>query len=157
MKKKYLCSLLSSKKHVLFYVMVAALSGILGTTQAQSLSNIEVENAIKADGKYAMLVQTSRHLRGAITVGAEMRENSPDMQFVITMAGPVVKELAEDESLVEAIKTAKEHGIELIACEFAMKRLNIEKRDYHSYIQTTPNVYRYMFGIQEIGYKILTL
>lgn len=73
------------------------------------------------------------------------------------MAGPVVKELAENGSLKESIEIAKKYGIKLVVCEFATNRLDIKKADYPSYIQTTPNVYRYMFDMQEIGFKVLSL
>lgn len=138
-------------------VLISLLLGIFGTVQARSLTNIEIENAIRKDGKYAILAQSSRHLTGAVIVGAEIKKDFPDVQFVVGMAGPVVKELAEDESLKETVETAKKNGIKLIVCEFAMNRLNVKKTDYDSYIQTTPNVYRFMFGIQEIGFKILSL
>lgn len=146
------------KKHVLIIASLAIfLLGVFGTVQAQSLTNIEIENAVKKDGKYAILAQSSRHLTGAVLAGAEIKEDFPDVQFVVGMAGPVVKELAEDEDLKEAVETAKRYGIKLIVCEFAMNRLNVKKTDYDGYIQTTPNVYRYMFGIQEVGFKILSL
>lgn len=146
------------KKHVLIIASLAIfLLGVFGTVQAQSLTNIEIENAVKKDGKYAILAQSSRHLTGAVLAGAEIKEDFPDVQFVVGMAGPVVKELAEDESLKETVETVKKNGIKLIVCEFAMNRLNVKKTDYDAYIQTTPNVYRYMFGIQEIGFKILSL
>lgn len=145
------------RKYILFGVMMTCLLGMLNTVQAQSITNIEIENSVKKDGKYAILAQTSRHFIGAVTVGAEIKESNPDVQFVVGMAGPVVKELAEDEKLKETIEIAKTYDIRLVVCEFAMNKLNVKKSDYHSYIQTTPNVYRLMFGIQELGFKMLNL
>lgn len=72
-------------------------------------------------------------------------------------AGALVKELANDKTLKPSIETAKEHGVKPVVCQFARKRLDVKKSDYDAYIQTTPNVYRYMFGLQEIGFKVLSL
>lgn len=150
-------SLIVAKKYLILSAIIGALFFSLDTVQAQSLTNVEIENSVKKDGKYAILAQSARHLTGAVLVGAEMKESHPEIQFVIGMAGDVVKDLAEDQSLKETVEKAEKYGIKLVVCEFAMNRLNVKKSDYHAYIETTPNVYRFMLGIQELGFKTLSL
>ncbi|MBK1439895.1 DsrE family protein [Parapedobacter sp. ISTM3] len=125
--------------------------------QAQSLSGPDIESLVRKDGSYAMLVQGTRHFMGAMLVGENIKEEHPSAQFEIVMAGEIVKELASNKDLKKQVETAKKYGIKLVVCEFAMQRLGVTKAQYNPYVQTTPNAYRYLFGLQELGFKTITL
>lgn len=124
---------------------------------AQFTSPEKVEDAMKKDGKYALLVQSSRHLMSSVSAGERYKEMSKEIDFHIVLIGPVVKELAEDKELIPFIEKAASLGIPIVVCEFAMKRLGVKKEDYPSSVYTTANGYSYIFGLQELGFKTIEL
>ncbi|MDG4951438.1 hypothetical protein NLM59_10945 [Weeksellaceae bacterium KMM 9724] len=146
------------KNHILV-ILFLMIGSFLNTTNlsAQNLSLNEVENSIKADGKYALLVSNARHLQAAVMTGEELKSQHPNLDFQIILIGPVVKDLAEDKSLEPSILKSQKLDIRIVVCEFAMNHLGVKKSQYHPYINTTPNGFTYIFGLQENGYKTITL
>lgn len=130
-----------------FYIPVAA----------QSLSVAAVENSIKKDGKYAILVSNARYFQAAVMTGEGLKANNPKIDFEVVLIGPVVKDLAKDESLNSFIETSEKVGIRIAVCEAAMNHFEVKKSDYHSSIKTTPDGFVYLFGLQENGFKAITL
>ena len=87
----------------------------------------------------------------------ELKTKYPKLDFEIVLIGPVVKDLAEDASLQSFIAKAEKLGVRIVVCEFAMQHFGVTKSQYHRSIETTPNGFTYIFGLQENGYKTLTL
>ncbi|TYB78853.1 DsrE family protein [Bizionia myxarmorum] len=126
-------------------------------TTAQSLSVEAIENSIKKDGKYALLVSNARYFQAAVMTGKGFKANNPKMDFEIVLIGPVVKDLAKDESLKSFIETSEKVGIRLVVCEAAMNHFELKNGDFHNSIQFSPDGFVYMFGLQESGFKTITL
>ncbi len=124
---------------------------------AQQVAVESVEKAVKADGKYAILVQNPMHLMASVMTGAEYKSKDKAVQFEIVLIGQVVKDLAENKELESTIQSAEKSGIRLVVCEFAMNKLGVKKSQYHPSIYTTPNGFTYLFGLQELGFKTITL
>src|SRR5690554_5816508 len=145
------------KKQII--IIALSLLGItfLNDVKAQTLTTSQVENAIKKDGKYALLVQNSKHFMVSVMTGEEYKTKNTDIQFEIVLIGEVVKDLAEKEDLKPFIQKAGKAGIKIVVCEFAMNKLGVNKSQYHSSILTTPNSFTYLFGLQELGFKTITL
>ena len=146
-------------KNQILAILFLIIGFFLNTNQlsAQSLSLTEVENSIKRDGKYAILVSNARHLQAAVMTGEELKSKHSKIDFEVVLIGPVVKDLAEDKSLEATVLKSKDLGIRLVVCEFAMNHLGVKKSQYHSYVDTTPNGFTYIFGLQENGFKTITL
>ncbi|WP_304237160.1 DsrE/DsrF/DrsH-like family protein [Jiulongibacter sediminis] len=125
------------------------------SANAQSLSIEEVENSIKPDGKYAILASNRRIFESSVRNGENFRTKFPDSEFQIVVVGPIVKELAEDESLIPFVEKCKTNGVKIVLCQAAMAHLGVKKEDLHPYIQTTIGAYQYMFGLQENGFRTL--
>lgn len=124
---------------------------------AQSLSVSDIENSVKKDGKYALLISNANYFPPAVISGAEMKANNPKINFEIVLVGPVVKDLADDPNLISFIETSEKAGIRIVVCEFAMKKMGVTEADYPSSIETTPDGFVYLFGLQESGFKTITL
>lgn len=124
---------------------------------AQSFSVSAIENSVKKDGKYALLISNANYFSTAVMSGSEMKVNNPKMNFEIVLVGPVVKDLADDPNLISFIETSEKAGIRIVVCEFAMKKMGVTKADYPSSIETTPDGFVYLFGLQENGFKTITL
>ncbi|MFT7068504.1 MAG: intracellular sulfur oxidation DsrE/DsrF family protein [Spirosomataceae bacterium] len=125
---------------------------------AQTTDAIDkIEKSIKADGKYAILAGNYKHFEGSVRTGLRMRQGNPDLQFQIVMIGRVVKEITTDEHLLALVEDCKNAGIQMVICQNAMKALNVTKPDLHPYIETTSSGFLYMFGLQENGFKVVTL
>jgi putative oxidoreductase len=117
----------------------------------------QIENSIKADGKYAILAGNYKHFEGSVRTGLRMRKGNPNLQFQIVLIGIVVKEITSDKQLLALVEDCKSAGIQIVICQNAMKALNVTKSDLHPYIETTSSGFVYMFGLQENGYKVISL
>ena len=117
----------------------------------------QIENSIKAKGKYAILAGNYKHFEGSVRTGLRMRKGNPDLQFQIVLIGMVVKEITTETQLLALVEDCKTAGIQIVICQNAMKALNVSKSDLHPYIETTSSGFVYMFGLQENGYKVISL
>ena len=124
---------------------------------AQHSATLSVENTIKKKGKYAILVQNEPHFMASVMTGEEYKAKSKSIQFEIVLIGSIVKDLAEKETLKPFIEKARNSGIKIVVCEFAMEKLGVKKSQYPSSVLTTPNGFTYIFGLQESGFKTITL
>ena len=145
------------KKQIIIIALFLLGITLFNDVKAQNLTTSQVENAIKKDGKYALLVQNSMHFMVSVMTGEEYKTKSSDIQFEIVLIGEVVKDLAEKEDLKHFIQKAEKAGIKIVVCEFAMEKLGVKKSQYQPSIRTTPNGFTYLFGLQELGFKTITL
>ncbi|MBJ7880191.1 DsrE family protein [Gelidibacter salicanalis] len=145
------------KNQFLMILFVFVGSVMYTPATAQSLSVSAIENSVKKDGKYAILVSNARYFEAAVRTGEGLKAKSPEMDFEVVLVGPVVKDLATDESLKSSIKTSEASGIRIVVCEAAMNHFKLKQTDYDATITFTPDGFVYMFGLQESGYKTITL
>jgi len=145
------------KKQIIIIALFLLGITLFNDVKAQNLTTSQVENAIKKDGKYALLVQNSKHFMVSVMTGEEYKTENPDIQFEIVLIGEVVKDLAEKEDLKPFIEKAQKTGVKIVVCEFAMEKLGVKKSQYQPSILTTPNGFTYLFGLQELGFKTITL
>jgi|SRR5690554_2742237 len=140
-------------------MVLLVLVGFISPTSvdAQSLSMSAIEQSVKEDGRYAILVANARHFQAAVMTGEALKASHPLLDFEIVLIGPVVKDLAIDESLKPFVKSSEQAGIRIVVCELAMNHLGMKSADYDSYISFTPNGFTYIFGLQESGFKTITL
>lgn len=145
-------------KNQFFIILLVFVGSLLLTpVTAQSLNISEIENSIKQDGKYAILVSNSRYFQAAVRTGKGLKAKHPELDFQVVLIGPVVKDLAKDESLKSSIETSEKFGIRLVVCEAAMNHFELKQTDYHNYIAFTPDGFVYLLGLQESGFKTITL
>lgn len=145
------------KKQIIIIALFLLGITFFNDVKAQSLTTSQVENAIKKDGKYALLVQNSKHFMVSVMTGEEYKTKNTGIQFEIVLIGEVVKDLAEKEDLKPFIEKAQKTGVKIVVCEFAMEKLGVKKSQYQPSILTTPNGFTYLFGLQELGFKTITL
>lgn len=142
-----------------FLIILLVIAGFVFQTpvSAQTLTVNQVENSIKNNGKYALLVTNARHFEAAVMTGEELKTQHPKIAFEIVLIGPIVKDLATDKSLLPFVTMSEKLGVRIVACEFAMQHFGVAKSQYHPSIETTPNGFTYIFGLQENGFKTITL
>lgn len=145
-------------KNQLLIILSIFVGSVLYTpVNAQSLSVSAVENSIKKDGKYAILVSNARYFQAAVMTGKALKTNNPKLDFEVVLIGPVAKDLATDENLNSFIEISEKVGVRIVVCEAAMTHFGVKKSDYHSSIETTPDGFIYLFGLLENGFKTITL
>lgn len=145
------------KKHLVIIALFLVASTTFSTVNAQQMSVQQIENSIKKKGKYAILVQNSKHFMASVNTGERYKATSEKIRFEIVLIGEVVKDLAEKDELKPFVEKAEKSGIRIVVCEFAMDKLGVKKSDYHPSILTTPNGFTYLFGLQENGFKTIQL
>ena len=105
------------RNQFLMIVFVFVGSVLYTPAQAQSLSVSDVENAVKKDGKYAILVPNARYFQAAVMTGKTLKTNNPKMDFEIVVISAVAKDLATDESLKSFIEISEKVGVRIVVCE----------------------------------------
>ena len=145
------------RNQFLMVLFVFVGSVLYTTATAQTLSISDIENSIKADGKYAILVPNARYFQAAVMTGKELKGNNPKIDFEIVIISAAAKDLATDENLTSFIEISEKVGIRIVVCESAMNHFEVKKSDYHRSINTTPDGFAYIFGLQESGFKTITL
>lgn len=139
-----------------FIIAGIALLGFAQMTQAAVASKTNLEQTVEGK-KFAMLVQSVKSLRSAIMTATEIKQSNPKSDFEIVIMGQMVLELSTDKDLQEAFKVAKQYGVQLRVCEFAMKVYGVSMDSINPYIKGTPNAHKYMFQLQERGYNVLSI
>ncbi|MFD2551367.1 DsrE family protein [Bizionia sediminis] len=145
------------KNSFLIMLFIFTASILFTPSMAQTTPVNEVENAVKANGKYAILVSNTRYLQAAVNTGSSLKTTKPNISFEVVLIGPVVKELAQNPDLKATIQASKSAGIRLVVCETAMHHFNLQPSDYNAHIEFTPDGFIYLFGLQETGFKTITL
>lgn len=145
------------KKHLVIIALFIVASTTFSTVNAQQMSVQQIENSIKKKGKYAILVQNSKHFMASVNTGERYKATSEKIRFEIVLIGEVVKDLAEKDELKPFVEKAEKSRVRIVVCEFAMDKLGVKKSDYHPSILTTPNGFTYLFGLQENGFKTIQL
>ena len=140
-------------------LILLALIAPLFTTQmnAQELTIAQVENSIQKDGRYAMLVRNAEHLQAAVKTGADLIKDNPGLDFQIVVCGALVKDIAGNAATRELMDRAEKEGVIILACGISLKKFNIAAADLPRTVQVTENGLLYIFGLQENGYKTITL
>lgn len=146
-----------------FLLLVAALAiipfGLASPALAQPLTEDQIgatENAIRPDGKYALVVTDARKLDVAVMTGRDFKAKSPAIDFQIVMYGEVVRDIATDPAVKDAARRAVNNdGLKLVACNISVERMGIEPGMLPPEVPTTGNALQYVLGLQDQGYKTM--
>jgi putative oxidoreductase len=127
--------------------------------QPPSVEQIDTtEQAIRADGRYAVLVSNAQHLNAAITTGRSLRARSQAIQFQIVACGKVVKEIATNPEVGDSVRRAvNEDGLAVVVCGMSVRQLNVDPAALPPEAPTTENGLTYLFGLQEQGFQTIEL
>lgn len=144
-------------KHFLFAAAFLSLFSLQVLHAQDKYSVQQVEKAIKSDGKYAVLVNTVQHLKGAIITGKEMKALHKNIEFHIVMCGVSVKELSEKTKLKQLVTEAANDGLTMLVCGMTLRNLKLSADLMPKEALLTENGLTYTFGLLELGFKVITL
>lgn len=145
------------KKQFLAITFLLLISIAFSTVNAQEKSTIQIENLIKNKGKYAFLVQNSRHFIAALETGIRFKTKSKKIKFEIVLVGSAIKDLTTNKELKPYVDKAKELDIKIVICENSMAHLGVKKSTLPPSVVTTSYGFTYFLGLQERGYKTIQL
>lgn len=148
---------MTMKKQLLPFLLILITSLACISAHAQDNASHAVENAIKKNGKYAFLVQNSRHFVAAVETGERFRAKSAKIKFEVVLVGPVVKDLVTDKELLLIVEKAKKTDVKIVACERAMAYFGVKKSELDPSVKTTSYGFTYFLGLQEMGFKTIEL
>lgn len=144
-----------------FYIIIllTLLNSVFNTSYAQTSENIaKTEQAIKKNGKYALLVMSVQHLKSAIKTGIELKTYSPKIDIQIISCGELVRDISKDKDLQNlTLNAITKNGLKILICGLSIEQLKIDKTLLPIEIPVTKNGLIYLFGLQELGYKSITL
>ncbi len=145
-------------RQYLFIIVPAFFLWVNCPANAQSVKQTQnIENSISQDGKYALLVRSSQHLKAAIMTGEDFKARSEKIDFRIVMCGELVKELSDNDSLKNMVGEASGRGLKILACGLSVKQLSVDRSRLPESVSITENGLIYMFGLEENGFKTITL
>ncbi|RBA29177.1 hypothetical protein [Flavobacterium tibetense] len=144
------------------YIIILTISSFLWfipKATAQTKQEIKkTEQAIKKKGKYALLVRNVEHLKAAIQTGMEFKTRSNKIDFQIVICRKVIQEITSNNKLQSQIQLAiNQKQFKILACGLSLKKLDINPTLLPSEMKSTTNGLTYIFGLQELGYKTITL
>lgn len=146
------------KKYIIILTISSFLWFIPKATAQTKQETKKTELAIKKKGKYALLVRNAEHLKAAIQTGMEYKTKSEKIDFQIVICGKVMQEITTNQEILSQIQSAiNQKHLKILACGLSLKKLDINPTLLPSEMTSTTNGLTYIFGLQELGYKTITL
>lgn len=145
------------KSIALFLIALVSFTFVESTYAQAGVPTLEeVSKAgMQADGKYAIMVDNAGYFMAAAITGEMYRSFSKELDYQIILIGDVVKELADNKELHAVAAKAHELGVNIVACQFAMKKYGVTSDQYPEFIQETANAFQYYYGLKALGYLTL--
>ncbi len=147
------------KKMTFHFVLIASFMSLgMHTLLAQDKPTVtQVEHAIQSNGKYALMVMTQQHLKAALLTGTDFLNTSSAIDFQIVVCGAIVKEISTNDALKAEINQHVEKGLSVLICGLTLQNLKLDASSMPEKAGITQNGITYFFGLQEMGYKTLSL
>lgn len=146
------------KKYITTLLLISFVMGTINISAQTSKEINQVEQRIKSNGKYALLVMNPKHFKVAIMTGEMFKNKSKNIDFQIVTCGEVVKEISTNEELKKTvIEAVKNYGLKIVVCGLTVKQLNIDKTLLPTETPIVNNGIVYMFGLEELGYKSISI
>ncbi|ADY51166.1 secreted protein [Pseudopedobacter saltans DSM 12145] len=143
------------------YIILSIALLLLGATNsnAQNSPSIQqIENSLRKNGKYAMLVMKTQHLIAGIKTGKVLKSKSRKIDFQILVCGELVKEISVNKDLQKQIIDAVNiNQIKILVCGLSIQQFGVDELLLPKEMLRTENGLIYMFGLQEQGFKTLIL
>tara|TARA_Y100000768_G_scaffold386389_1_gene374690 strand:+ start:978 stop:1424 length:447 start_codon:yes stop_codon:yes gene_type:complete len=141
----------------LIYTLLIAFFGSIAmpSLQAQTIDETVVKD-LKAVQHYALGVQSTREIKGAIMTMKQMQEAGITVEhFEVVIWGKVIKELGSDSEMAEFIRKNASEEMSFSVCAMAMKKLEVSRDEIMPEIGVVPNAYVRLFQLQAKGYNTI--
>lgn len=128
------------------------------TVHAQG--ELQTESAQKSSSdKIAFLVKDERMLRSSVMSAVQMLEGKgyPVAKAAVVVIGPALNLLKKGSDAEAQLKQAMKSGLQIYACEVAMKHMGISPNQLMEGVQPVDNGFFEIFRLQKAGYQTLEL
>lgn len=102
------------------------------------------------------MVGSIEHFKAAILTADQLQKNNRNFTIEVVAVGKLVKDIAEEQTLLEDINKAEALGVKLTVCEVAMASNKVSKNKLDKRIVTIRNGWVYMFELQDKGYNTIS-
>lgn len=136
-----------------FHSRIEFYSNINDSTQTMN-SHSKVYNGKST--KFAIMVGSIEHFKAAILTADQLQKNNRNFTIEVVAVGKLVKDIAEEQTLLEDINKAEALGVKLTVCEVAMASNKVSKNKLDKRIVTIRNGWVYMFELQDKGYNTIS-
>jgi len=152
--------------HVFQRYTIAAFLGVftlglfLPVKSVQAQGELQTKVAPKPNStKIAFLVKDDRMLRSSVMSAVQMLEGKgyPAKKATVVVIGPALKLLKKGSDAESQIKQAMQNGLEIDACEVAMKHMDITSDQLIDGVKPVDNGFFEIFRLQRAGYQTLEL
>ena len=146
------------KKYIMLLLLFSFIKGTENISAQTTKEINQVEQSIKNNRKYVLLVMNPKHLKVAIMTGERFKDKSKKIDFQIVTCGEVVKEISTNEELKKTVMEAvQKYGLKIVVCGLTVKQLNIDKTLLPTETPIVNNGIVYAFGLEELGYKSISI
>lgn len=102
------------------------------------------------------MVGNIEHFKAAILTADQLQKNSSSIMIEIIVVGELVKDIAEDTTLLEYINKAEALGVKLTACKVAMASNKVPKNKLDKRVTIIRNGWIHMFELKDKGYNTIS-
>ena len=109
--------------------------------------------------KAAFLVRESRPLKASVVTAEQMLagQGLKAAKAQVVGVGPALKDLEKGSKAQKMLQSAMSKGVEIVACEMAMKQEGIKKDQLMPGVKTVPNGFTQIFILEKEGWETLVL
>lgn len=151
----------SIQRYILAFSIVILGFGVVFPIQpVQAQGELQAEVAKTPNStKIAFLVKDDRMLRSSVMSAVQMLEGKgyPAEKAIVVVIGPALKLLENGSDAESQIKQAMRNGLEIDACEVAMKHMDIKADQLIDGVKPVDNGFFELFRLQKAGYQTLEL
>lgn len=149
-------------QHRSFVILIMGLSFglILPLKSSQAQNELQTEVAQKpTPNTIAFLVKDERMLRSSVMSAVQMLEGKgyPVAKATVVVIGPALNLLKKGSDTESQMKQAMKNGLEIDACEVAMKHMDIKPEQLIGGVKPVDNGFFEIFRLQKAGYQTLEL
>lgn len=142
--------------------LVIGLLSLLSIPTSLSAQSTLKQTAVKhldTKSNYLMTTGVSHYIAPMIMTAAEMRKEQGSNlgKFELVIYGEAVKVFYKNPKAKDLLKQAKKANVDIILCEFALKKFEISKNDLSKQLKYVDNAFKYSLNAQREGYIALGL
>lgn len=133
---------------------------VLPFQSVRAQGELQTEGAPKSGSdKIAFLVKDERMLRSSVMSAVQMLEGKgyPVAKAAVVVIGPALNLLKKGSDAEAQMNQAMENGLQIYACEVAMKHMGIDPGQLIKGVQPVDNGFFEIFRLQKAGYQTLEL
>lgn len=138
------------------FALMIAFGGLTAcATPRQTIDTAELEAQAQQalPARVVITVREPRHIMASLKALDPLRALDPPVEEIRIMAfGEAIHGIQQDSPWADDVKAALEEGVQISACELAMKRMDIDPATLIPGVDVVPHVFVESIRLQQLGW-----